>query len=278
MLAHSIVSPRESGAPERAMLFLHGILGTKANWRAIARRFVAARKGWCAVLVDLREHGESLGLAPPHTLAAAARDLSELERALAMPVGGALGHSFGGKVVLEWLRTRAGAPTEAWLIDSSPSVRGADQDATVAANVLRLLESLPRRWASREAFIEALVQAGQSESMGAWLAMNLRRMDDGGREIGPDLAVIRDLLADYARANCWDVVEELPADSSLDVVIGENSTVFPASDLARLETISQRKTNVSVHVVEGAGHWVHVDQPDALVALLDFDDDSRARQ
>lgn len=59
MLAHGIVTSR-SADPDRYMLFLHGILGTRANWRGIARRFVDARPGWGAVLVDLREHGESL--------------------------------------------------------------------------------------------------------------------------------------------------------------------------------------------------------------------------
>ena len=99
------------------MLFLHGILGTRANWRGIARRFVEARPEWGAVLVDLREHGDSLGLPAPHSLHAAAEDVAELERSLAVPVEGALGHSFGGKVVLEWLRSRQGLHTEAWTID-----------------------------------------------------------------------------------------------------------------------------------------------------------------
>jgi dienelactone hydrolase len=42
VLAHSIVKPR-SGEPEKYMLFLHGILGTRANWRGVARRVVDAR-------------------------------------------------------------------------------------------------------------------------------------------------------------------------------------------------------------------------------------------
>ncbi len=267
MLAYSVVDP-PSRSPERALLFLHGILGTKSNWRAIARRFVSERPAWSAVLVDLREHGESLGFDPPHTLASAANDLAELERVLPMPVRGALGHSFGGKVVLEWLRTRGGSPTAAWVIDATPSVTDADRDSTATAAILRILDSLPRQWASRDAFIEALVEAGQPPTIAAWLAMNLRRSDGGGRHFGPDLSVIRALLADYARADCWDVVEELPEGSTLDVVIGGDSGVFSALDRDRMAEVARRKPNVSVHVVEDAGHWVHVDAPDALVALL----------
>lgn len=267
MLAHSIVTPK-SGEAGRYMLFLHGILGTRANWRGIARRFVEARPGWGAILIDLREHGESLGLAAPHTLAAAAADVAELERSLGFPVEGALGHSFGGKVVLEWLRDRAGRPTEAWVIDASPSASASDGDSTATAGVLRALSALPRQWPSREAFVSAVTRAGQPAGIAQWLAMNLRRAEEGGRTFGPDLGAIRDLLEDYARTDLWPVVESLPEPATLDIVIGERSAVFSAADWARIDQIAERDSRVSSHVVAEAGHWVHVDAPDALVALL----------
>src|SRR5690606_41911913 len=70
LLAHEFVaSPAGGGAREGAgegarenprwMLFLHGILGRRSNWRSFSRRWVAARPGWGAVLVDLRGHGDS---------------------------------------------------------------------------------------------------------------------------------------------------------------------------------------------------------------------------
>jgi pimeloyl-ACP methyl ester carboxylesterase len=254
--------------PERYMLFLHGILGTRANWRGIARRFVEARPGWGAVLVDLREHGDSLGFPAPHTLQAAAADVAELVGSLSMPIGGALGHSFGGKVVLEWLRSRRDQVTEAWTIDSSPSPSAANRDTTATAEVIRTLEALPRRWGSRDAFIAAMVEAGQQPPIAQWLAMNLRRTDDGGRAFGPNLEVIRDLVEDYARADTWDVLERLPEGCTLDVVIGGRSEVFSASDRARVARIAEHNSRVSVHVIERASHWVHVDAADALVALL----------
>jgi len=169
------------------MLFLHGILGTRANWRGIARRFVEARPKWGAVLIDLREHGDSLGMPTPHTVRAAADDVAELARSLGTPVGGALGHSFGGKVVLEWLRSRQGLRTEAWTIDSSPSPSAANRDTTATAEVIRTLDALPRHWASREAFIAAVIEAGQPPPIAQWLAMNLRHTNDGKRTFGPEL-------------------------------------------------------------------------------------------
>jgi len=250
------------------MFFVHGILGTRANWRGIARRFVEGRPGWSAVLVDLREHGESLGLPGPHTVRSAAADLSDLERSLDVPIEGALGHSFGGKVVLDWLRSRHGQHTEAWTIDSSPSPRTGDRDTTATAEVIRTLEALPRHWASREAFITALVAAGQPQAIARWLAMNLQRTADGGRVFGPDLRVIRGLVEDYARIDCWEVLETLPDRCTLDLVIGGRSGVFSPSDRERAERLAARNPRISVHLIEQAGHWAHVDAPDALMALL----------
>lgn len=267
MLAHSLITS-ESANPLRYMLFLHGILGSRANWRGIARRFVEARPDWGAILVDLREHGDSLGLQAPHTLAAAARDLGELERSLEVRVGGALGHSFGGKVVLEWLRGRDGTPSEAWLIDSSPSPTDSGRDSTATVEVLRTLQTLPRDWPSREAFVSSLVEAGQPEPIAQWLAMNLRPRDGGGRSFGPELSVIRDLLEDYARTDSWPVVEGLPQACTLDLVIGGRSAMFSAADRQRIERLASENPRVSVHRIEESGHWVHVDSAPALLALL----------
>ncbi|MGB9341251.1 MAG: alpha/beta hydrolase [Polyangiales bacterium] len=250
------------------MFFVHGILGSRANWRGVARRFVEARPGWGAILVDLREHGDSLGLAAPHSLQATAHDLGQLERSLALPIGGAIGHSFGGKVVLEWLRPRAGQASEAWVIDASPSPSTPDHDTSATAEVLRALESLPRHWASREGFVAALTEAGQPQGIAQWLAMNLRRTDDGGREFGPELSVIRQLIEDYARTDCWDLLDAPPADCTIDIVIGGRSTTFSLSDRKRLARIAERNSRVSEHVIEAAGHWVHVDAPDELLTLL----------
>jgi len=98
--------------------------------------------------------------------------------------------------------------------------------------------------------------------------MNLRRTDAGNRTFGPDLGVIRDLVDDYARTDCWDVVEALPNGCTLDIVIGGRSEAFSVSDRARAEQLAEQNSNISVHVIEQAGHWVHVDAADALVALL----------
>ena len=250
------------------MLFLHGILGTRANWRSVARRIVDADPAWGAILVDLREHGDSLGQPPPHTLRACVADVAELVDALGVNVGGALGHSFGGKVVLEWLATRDGLDTSAWVVDSTPSPREFEGNDSVATDVLKILGTLPTRWDSRESFVEAVVESGQPAPIAQWLSMNLRRTDDGARQFGPDLVTITELIEDYAATDEWDVVETLPRRCSLDFILGGRSSVVSTKDRARFDAIGIREPRLRVHVIEQAGHWVHVDAAESLIALV----------
>ena len=118
----------EEGEPDRWMAVLHGIYGAGRNWAAVARALVAERGEWAAVLVDLREHGESRGFEPPHTLEATAGDLEALAPESVGPGPRAvLGHSFGGKIALLRGRDDPGV-RQVWVVDSTPEA-GAGSDS-----------------------------------------------------------------------------------------------------------------------------------------------------
>jgi pimeloyl-ACP methyl ester carboxylesterase len=52
-------------------------------------------------------------------------------------------------------------------------------------------------------------------------------------------------------------------------VLGGRSNVFSDDDRARLFSISSCSAGrVHAHVLPGAGHWLHVDDPDGLFALI----------
>src|SRR5689334_12793661 len=63
---------------ERLVLLTHGIYGSGANWRGIARKVHQQRPEWGVVLVDLRGHGRSELGEPPYSVAACAADLRAL--------------------------------------------------------------------------------------------------------------------------------------------------------------------------------------------------------
>lgn len=248
------------------MLVLHGILGAGNNLRTFAKSVALARPDWRLELVDLRMHGMSQGAPPPHTIASAAADLTRLVDQLGdANVRGVLGHSFGGKVALEFSRARP-AIEIVYTLDSNPGARvGADVGAS---RIVDVLTAVPQPLPSRERFLELMEAAGISKSTAAWLATNLRSSPDGYR-IRLDLKAIRDLLDDYFALDSWDVLEsEEPASQKHVVVIGGRSTSFSAEDRARAQALAARSARVSVHVLEKADHWVHVDDPEGLLDVV----------
>lgn len=266
-LAHALVAA-PGATPARWMLFLHGIFGSGANWRTFARRFVAARPHWGAVLVDLRMHGASLDLPPPHTIAAAAHDLDGVAAVLPGPVAGILGHSFGGKVAMEYVLRHAARLEQAWILDSMPGPRPDARGSETTTGVLSLLERMGTHFPTREAFVAGVEQGGFSREIANWLAMNLRPTGTD-YVFKLDLAAIRALLDDYFARDLWTVFEQPPGAVQLHVVIGGRSPVFDAHDRARMAHAALASGGrVVVHTLANAGHWVHVDDPEGLFAAL----------
>jgi pimeloyl-ACP methyl ester carboxylesterase len=251
------------------MLALHGILGSGGNLRTLAKRLAAAAPSWGFALVDLRMHGLSQGLAPPHTTARAAGDLVLLERELPGPLGGVLGHSFGGKVALAFAGQRrdagAAALEQLWILDASPSAR--DDRASSSRAIVALLEAMPWPLPSRERFVELVREAGHSRAIADWLAMNVSRVDGGGDafRMRLDLAAVRSLIEDYFTQDLWSVVERGDAARVVDFVAAGRSNALDAGDRARIEALAPR---ARLHVLANAGHWLHADDPDGLYELV----------
>ena len=270
-LAHELVVS-DGTRPERWMLFLHGILGTRGNWRSFARQWVHRRPDWGGILVDLRHHGDSLGSwSAPDTVGACAADLDAfmLLSGRAGSVRGVLGHSFGGKVALEWLAQRAGDLDVAVVLDTGPGVRPDARGSEAVVSITVLLERMPKRFAQRADFVRWLEAAGVARPISQWLAMNVRRQDDDTFTFAVDLDAVKAMLDDYFSLDRWDVIESPPGRAHLTFVMGELSPVLVPEDRARLRAAAaNRPDRVACHEIARAGHWVHVDAPHALLEIV----------
>jgi pimeloyl-ACP methyl ester carboxylesterase len=98
--------------------------------------------------------------------------------------------------------------------------------------------------------------------------MNLERRGDGV-SLRLDLKAIRALLADYFARDLWPSVESPLGKTKLSFLVGGASRVLSSEDLERLAAAAAATPErVEVRVIEGAGHWVHVDAPDAVLDAL----------
>jgi pimeloyl-ACP methyl ester carboxylesterase len=258
LLHHEPVTAANA-TPAAWLYFLHGIYGAGRNWTTVARRVAGERPEWGAVLVDLREHGSSTGFEPPHTLAAAAEDVARLARGTGRPASAVLGHSFGGKVALQYASEPRPELRQVWVVDSSPD---ASEPRGSAWSMLGILRDSPAVYASRDAAIEHLAGAGVERPTAQWMATNLKRTDAGLRWRF-DLASVEELLEDFFRSDLGAVIETGPPGVEFHVIRATESSVL--TDAAMTRVRSARRAHL--HVVEG-GHWLNADNPDALVSLL----------
>lgn len=242
-------------------------MGSGPNWRTIARRLAESCPSWGFILVDLRGHGQSQSPPPPNTVAAAADDLVRLGRSLALDIRGVMGHSFGGKVALAYVELRAGELEQAWVLDSGPGAHPGAMERADSHAVLRMLEEMPMPLPSRERFLELVAESGRSRALADWLAMNVRRAEDGFR-LRMDLGVIRELFVDYFERDFWHVLERPGGAREVHVVLGGRSDSVDPGDKERLFALAQGSGNVRVHVLPQAGHWLHADDPEGLLALM----------
>lgn len=239
------------GEGAKTFAFLHGVFGRGSNWRTIARKLVDARPGWSALLVDLRLHGDSLSVSPPHTVSNAACDVLELE------FDAIAGHSFGGKIAIEVARRRE--LEELWVLDSMPGPRPDRRGSEAIGKVIDALRRVGTRFETREAYVDAL---GLGTAIGRWLAMSLKQTEDGFEKV-VDVDAIDTMLDDYFELDLWPALESLNVPTNL--VIAERSPVFTEADRKRAHAIT--RPNLHVHTVD-AGHWLHVEAPHALLTLM----------
>lgn len=260
-LNHDIVSAGDGTA--HWIYVLHGIYGAGRNWASVLRRVTRERPEWGAVLVDLRQHGGSQGLAPPHTVDAAARDLVDLAASTGRPPAAVLGHSFGGKVALLFAGLdvpESAALRQVWVIDSTPEARPPGGSAWTMLNLVR---SMPDRFRTREELVTGLETHGVQRGVAQWMATNLEA-HDGAYRWRFDLDAIEALLLSFFETEAWPVIDAPRDGLEVHVVKAEASPVLEGDALRRVEAAPRA---VHLHRVAG-GHWVNAENPAAIEELL----------
>lgn len=241
----------ESGKP---LIILHGLFGLLDNWLTIGKTI--SEHGYKVYLLDQRNHGRSPHEAPL-TFQAFAEDLNDFiaQQQIENPV--LIGHSMGGKTVMEYAVTNPGTFDGLVVVDIGPK--------SYPVHHKRILEGLN---AMNLEIVENRNQADEMLShyepipaVRQFLLKNLYRKEEGGFAWRFNLPLLTTDIENIGAEIKSDVKVNAPAlfmrgeksDYILDGDWDEILNLFPA---AKLETIA------------GAGHWVQAEQPAAFVAAL----------
>lgn len=234
------------------LVIVHGLFGSARNWMAISKRLAASRP---VVAVDLRNHGDSARDAS-HGYGEMASDLAGVVADLG-GVADILGHSMGGKAAMVLALTRAEAVRRLVVADIAPvayghtqmgyveAMRGLDLSGVTRRSEAdrRLAETVPDRGV--RAFLLQSLAFGEEEPswklnlevLGAEMPRIMGFPQIEGRFEGPAL---------FLRGGASDYVQ--------DAHEGAIRDLFPRAEIATLE---------------GAGHWLHAEQPEEFATAVD---------
>lgn len=235
------------------LVILHGLFGSLDNWRGPARLLAGDFRVW---LVDQRNHGRSPH-SPEFHYGAMAEDLHAMFDLHALERVHLLGHSMGGKAAMLYATLHPDRVDRLIVEDMGPGSYGPRHE-----DVFRGMLSLPLgQLSSRSEADNRLRDAIPLDEVRGFLLKNLYRREDGSWAWRCNLQV---LFASYRH-----LLSALPLDAPLVCptlfIKGELSDYLdPDRHDDLLELFVQRRQIT----IQGAGHWVHAEQPAAFVRTV----------
>ncbi|XP_024967398.1 protein ABHD11-like [Cynara cardunculus var. scolymus] len=268
-------------------LLIHGLLGSRDNLLDFARSLASSlstSSDWRMVLVDLRNHGNSVdreGLAPPHDIANAARDVANLFKSLnrAWP-DVVIGHSLGGKVALQYALScaqgdygdSAHLPKQLWVLDIIPGRMENKSLNEELVKALHTLQTLPSQIPSREWLVDHMVNLGFSKFLSEYVSSNLKKSGEH-ETFSFSIEGVIQMFKSVRDTDYWPLLEQPPKGIEIAIVRTESRLTWDPDVVERLERLTKRENDlssgkVSVHVVPRSGHWIYKDEPQRLLEIM----------
>jgi esterase len=240
---------KESGQG-RAVILLHGLLGSLDNWHSIVLRLAESLHVFA---LDQRNHGQS-----PHSdvmnYSLMARDVDEFMSSCGLATATIIGHSMGGKTAMQFALQFPNRVEKLIVADMAPRAYAPAYEKIFAA---LLALDLPK-FQSRQQIEAALAPDIPNLVLRRFLLKNLGRNSDGGFFWKINL---RGIAENYSRLR-EPVSAPAPfAKPALFLRGGKSNYINPEDEPLIHELFPQSE----IQTIPEAGHWLHADQPEEFV-------------
>lgn len=252
-MSETVSLHRETSGDGDPLIILHGLYGAGHNWKRHSRWLAET---WRVIAPDLRNHGRSPH-AEPMTYPAMAADVAALLDEEGLESAVFLGHSMGGKVAMSLALTQPDRVRGLVVADMAPVAYHPDHHQVVDAMMRVPLD----RITSRRDADAVLAEGIRTEGIRQFLLTNLERGPEGWRWRLP-LETLRAALPDLR--GWWEPQGEWRGPAAF--IHGALSDyVTPETEPA----IRRHFPDAEIHAIDNAGHFLHVEAPEAFAATLD---------
>ena len=235
------------------LIILHGLFGSLDNWMTLAKRFAEDFK---VVLVDQRNHGKSFH-SEKFDYQKMAEDLENLIDFLKIDNPILLGHSMGGKTVMQYAAYHSHTIDKLIVADI-----GTKQYPVHHQQIIEGLKSVRlSEMTKREEVDQALQSYIPELGTRVFLMKNLGRDSSGGFVWKMNLDEISENIEEVGKPLDYYLPIETP---NLFIRGGQSSYILDTD----FDSISEIFPNVQFETIEGSGHWLHADNPDQFYEIV----------
>lgn len=248
------------------VLILHGLLGMSDNWMSVGRAL--AQAGFSVHLLDLRNHGRSPH-ANSHRYTDMAEDLFEYLEYHDLDQVAIVGHSMGGKLAMIFALLTPEKVRRLVVVDIAPVDYRLPGNSFHQQLIATLLGIDLSRHSTLRSIYEDLANRLGDPKLTMFLAKNITKLDppNGGYVWRCNLPVLQRYLS-HLMVGFADLEAHAPFPAPTLFLKGNlSSYVLPGHEPERQKFFPHSQ----VLGIDGAGHWLHSDNPQATVtALLSF--------
>jgi pimeloyl-ACP methyl ester carboxylesterase len=235
------------------LIILHGLFGLADNWAGMGKVLSATHQ---LFLLDLPNHGRS-----PHTdqftyeaMSAALLEFIETNQ-IKNPV--VMGHSMGGKVAMFFACQHPGKLKKLVVVDIAPKYYRVHHRQIIDGLLAIDLPNIQNRQDADDQLAPYEPEPGVRQ----FLLKSLYRDEQGKFAFRYNITVIDQQIENVGQALPENFVFDKPA----LFIRGELSRYIKDTDLALIQTHFPKAT---LETIAGAGHWVHAEKPQELLAVI----------
>ncbi len=244
------------GSGEKHLLVFHGLFGQLDNWNTIGKHF---GEYFTTHLIDLRNHGRSFH-SDDSSLAAMTQDIVNYLDANNIQKAHLLGHSLGGRIVINFAMIHQDRLDHLIVADMAPKAYQPHHNA-----IFKALKSVNFDEVESRKDVETILNQYIPEvGVRQFLLKNVYNAENGKYAFRFNLPVLDKF---YQEMIGQDLLQGEFDGPTLFLGGANSNYILPEDEMM----IKERFPKAIIKKIANAGHWIHAENPkDFTAEILDF--------